>query len=355
MKFHIGGEPFYSPALLIKKRQFRLESYSSSRFNDKFVCYTGGGVHSLYLILKNLNLHKTDFCLLPSYLCPTILYPFKKLGINFRFYKVNSKLEIDLDYLKNAVDGNCKSILFINYFGFGHSSETLNVLNEFKQRKIIIIEDASQSFFSHFDEIIGDYYFNSFRKFLPLDGSLIVSDDEIKLQSFNTSKGYMLYKTSGQLFRYLNYKTAIDFSDIFKNLFRKAEHNYYINFPVSFHRFNKHLLEKYNLEKLIVMRREYAQLLINNFADFSFIKELPDNVTPLGYPIICRDRIVLKKHLIKEKIFCPVHWDLSGEISGEDFNESIELSGKILTLPLNENINPDHFYRYISLVKKFIS
>lgn len=355
MKFHIGGEPFYSPSLLIKKRQFHLENYSSSRFNNKFICYTGGGIHSLYLILKNINFLKTDYCLLPSYLCPTILYPFKKLGINFRFYKVNSKLEIDLDYLKDAVNKNCKSIFFINYFGFGHSSETMNVLKEFKQQNIIIIEDASQSFFSDFNEIFGDYYFNSFRKFLPADGSLIISNDEIKLKSFKNSPGYTFYRSSGQFFRYLNYKTGIDFSDIFKNLFRKAEHNYYEYYPVSFHRFSKLVLEKSDFEKMIIKRREYAQYLINNFADFSFIKELPDNVTPLGYPVVCKERDVLKKHLIKEKIFCPVHWDLPCEVSGEDFNESIALSGNILTLPVSENINPDHFYRYISLVKKYIS
>lgn len=355
MKFHVGGEPFYSPALLFKKREFQLSDYTAKRFNDKLFVFTGGGVHSLYLILNNINFKKSDYCILPSYLCPTILYPFKKLGIKFKFYRVNAKLEIDNGHLKEMVTDNCKSIFFINYFGFPHRSETLNVLKQFKQKGIIIIEDASQSFFSNFKDIIGNYYFNSFRKFLPLDGSVIISDDNINLYSFNSYRKYLTLKIAAQFLRYLNYQTGIDLSQLFKSLFKSSEGFYYDRYPAYLHKYNQHLIEKFNFEELILKRREYFNHLITNFSKFSFVKELPDNVVPLGYPIICRDRDAVRKNLINENVFCPVHWHLPDEVFVDEFNESTDLSKMILTLPVSESITQSHFNTYVSILKKHLN
>ncbi len=355
MKFHIGGEPFYSPALLIKKREFQLSTYIAGRFNNKSFSFTGGGVHSLYIILNNINFGQTGYCLLPSYLCPTILFPFKRLGIRFRFYRITSKLEIDTRHLTQMVNDDCKSIFFINYFGFQHSLETLNVLKRFKEQSVRIIEDASQSFFSDFNEIIGDYYFNSFRKFLPLDGSVIISDSEIKLLPFNSYRKYLLPKITAQFMRYLNYQTGIDLSHLFKPLFKSSESFYYNKYPAYLNRYNRHLIEKFNFENIITKRREYINHLINIFSEFSFIKELPDNVVPLGYPVICRERDSVRKQLMNKNIFCPVHWHLPDEVYIEDFKESTELSKKILTLPVSESITHTDFNNYVSLLKKYLN
>jgi len=355
MKFHIGGEPFYSPALLFNKREFPLSDYIARRFRDKSFVFTGGGVHSLYLILNNINFNKSDYCILPSYLCPTILYPFKKLGIKFKFYRVNTKLEIDNGHLKEMVTDNCKSIFFINYFGFSHSSETLNVLKQFKQKGIIIIEDASQSFFSDFNEIIGNFYFNSFRKFLPLDGSVIISDNKINLLPFNSYLKYLTLKITAQFLRYMNYMSGIDLSPLFKPLFKSSESFYYKRYPAYLHKYNRHLIEKFNFEVLVSKRQEYINQLINDFSEFSFVKELPDNVVPLGYPVICRERDEVRKQLMNENIFCPVHWHLPDEVCTDDFKESTHLSKKILTLPVSDSITQTHFKNYVSILKKYLN
>jgi dTDP-4-amino-4,6-dideoxygalactose transaminase len=354
MNFFIGGEHFYSPQMLFKEKLFHLDNYICNRFESKHIYYTGGGIHSLHLILRNLNFLKDEYCLLPSYLCPTILYPFNDLNIKYKFYKVDQNLNIDLSFFNNSINSKCKAVFFINYFGFSHSDVTINYLQQLKKKGIIIIEDAAQSFFSDFTSVIGDFCFNSFRKFLPMDASVIISNLPLNSGRLKKYSKYTFYKNLGQLFRYFNYKTGIGFSKTFQSFFKKAENEYYKNFSKGFDRYNKYFLERTNFEKLIKKRRDYFSILLKEFEGISFFKELPDGVTPLGFPIIYEKRDELKKYLIKESIFCPVHWKLPEEITRINFPESITLSNKLFTLPINENITEENFSKYIFILKKYL-
>ena len=162
-RLFIGGEYFTSPGILFSGRKYSLETDLTNKFPGMFFsCYAGGN-YSITRILQQLSLKDQDVVLLPSNLCPSILLPFKKAGINYRFYKINEKLEIDLEDLNKKLDKKSKAIYFINYFGFPQKQEVRTFLLELK-KNIVLIEDAAQSFFSQF-EVTGNFIFSSFRNF----------------------------------------------------------------------------------------------------------------------------------------------------------------------------------------------
>jgi len=334
----IGGEYYYSPLILFKKKKFDLENYLKDKYSQKYFYFTGGGYYSIFKIIEEIGFENNQEILLPSYLCPTILIPFKKRNIKYRFFRINKNLEIDINDLKSKVNEDTKVVFFIKYFGFPPKNEVLSFLKEIKEKKIILIEDSVQSFFSDI-ELIGDYCFNSFRKFLPLDGSVIISNDKIKTKHKSKSfTKYFFLKLIGQHLRMLSINFQIlDLSKMFLNLFSLANEDYYKHIEVNFNWWNKFILSKYDIGLLKEQRYNNYVSLLDNFKDIALIKEINSNIVPLGFPVLIKNRNEIRKNLISKNIFCPVHWILPDEIDKNEFKDSWYLSEYLLTIPINEN------------------
>lgn len=348
-KINIGGEYFYSPLILFKKKQFELNSFLESRFNGKNYYYTFGGHFSLLKILDEISFDSNQHVLMPSYLCSSMLSPFKKRNIKYHFYKINERLEIDIDDLKSRITEKTKAVLFINYFGFPQPKKVTEFLKTLKNRGIVLIEDNVQSFFSEL-ETVGDYIFNSFRKFLPIDGSVIISDHELKQEKDKkTFNSYYFKKTLGQFLRYLYIRFGIDTSRYFLKLFSKAEDNYLLGDVYGFNPINKFLISKMNIPLICSMRKGNYLYFIEKLKNVALYPFLNNNVVPLGFPILIDNRDAIRTTLREKNIFCPVHWKLSEEIDKKEFAESWYLSEKIITIPINERIN-DNEKEYITKV-----
>lgn len=340
MKKIIGGEYFYLPSIFLKKKKFDLREYLESRFPDKNYYYTGGGYSSINTIIEEIGFEKDMEILLPSYLCSSMLIPFKDKSIKYRFYKVNNCLDIDLEDLGKRINEGTKAILFINYFGFPPRAEAVNFLKKIKEEGVVVVEDNVQSFFSKIDPI-GDYFFNSFRKYCPIDGSVIISDKVIRDEHWRVlNSKYLLLKSLGQVLRMSTIKFNIfDFSSVFLKLFRLADNAYYKHANTKFCRFNKYLLSKYDVSHMVNKRRENYMRMLKTYSGVALFNELESEVVPFGFPICVKNRDLFRKKLISKNIFCPIHWVLSDEIDKDEFSESWELSKTILTLPLSENIS----------------
>ena len=333
-KRFIGGEYFYTPALFSKKKEFFLDNYLQNKYAGKEYYYSFGGYYSIIRILKTLNLRNDEKVLLPSYLCPSILIPFDRLSVKYTFYKVNRDLEIDVDDLQNRLDPTIKAVFFINYFGFPANINS-DVIETLRARNVTIIEDIVQSFFSDLP-LIGDFAFNSFRKFLPVDGSIIISNRDMSPSADKSCNSYLFRKVSGQWLRYLHIEYGIVPEKWYLKLFEKAEVNYYTDKPCSFDIFNRYVLSRCNIGRLCEIRRKYFKTLLSSFSKQALFKEMSDKIVPLGFPIIIEDRDRLRMQLQKRNIYCPVHWKLNSSIKKEEFAESWFVSDHILTIPIHE-------------------
>jgi len=345
-RIFIGGEHYFSPGIIFSGKTFTLKEYLEGRFPGMKYFLTLGGLSSLSLILESLNIAGDKTVLLPSYLCPDILIPFKKFGIKYYFYKVNGNLVIDIADLLNKVNGNIAAVLFINYFGFPQRTEVLNALNSLKEKGIVIIEDAVHSFFSEF-ETTGDYIFNSFRKFLPVDGGIVLSNKSLTKRRVKSNCKYTLYRNTGRLLRGTHINCGFPSSSLFLKLFKISEKNYCNLKPSGFPWMSRLILSKQDIPGMIDKRKSIYKKLLEEFGQYALYKTLPEDVVPLGSPVLVENRDKIRKKLINKNIFCPVHWSLPDEVDRNNFPGSYYLSERILTIPVNERMD-DRSIDYLS-------
>ena len=342
----IGGEPFYSPFKLISLPKNNIRNYFLERFPGKHLTYTYGGYYSLRVILQHLKLSKDEKVLLPSYMCPTILYPFKELGIPYEFYKVNNNLQIDLVDLSKRVDGKAKVVFFINYFGFKQSDEVITALLKLKKSGIIIIQDVVQDFYVQNNDLIGNYAFMSFRKFFPCEGSIIISQDKIDdVVIKGKNKAYFNNKLKGRFLRYFHYKYGCK-EESFLSAFKKANESYRLPENFKFTKYDEYMLNRIDFEKDKETRRENFKVLLERFDNQALFKSLPENVVPLVFPVVVTDRSNVQKKLREDSIFCPIHWKLTDEFNGEVCKESVELSEVIMSVP----VSADYHHRKLTFI-----
>jgi len=266
------------------------------------------------------------------------------------YYRVDKNLQIDLDFISDNFDNNCKAFFFIDYFGFPHNKETNDFIINLKGKGVTIIQDIVQSFFPLY-ELIGDYCFNSFRKYIPVDGSIILCNSEINIVKTKSRNKYSLYKHFGRLLRYVAYYTNVDLSKVFLKYLNKAESYYYDYTNTNLTFYNNYLIKKIDLAVIRENRRTLFERLLNDFYNLALFKELPENVTPLGFPIIVGKRDSIKKKLANMNIYCPVHWELPHDLPNNTYPESLSLSQNILTLPLNCGVGESVYLKYAKFVK----
>jgi dTDP-4-amino-4,6-dideoxygalactose transaminase len=342
-----GGEYFYGPLKLLRKKTFSLESYIIERFPDRNFILTNGGNFSLSWIIKNVDSLVNGKILLPSYLCPTIIESVKKTKTAYSFYKVDRALNIDIDDLKNKLNEDITGVFIVDYFGFGYRTKEIELFEKISKRKIILIEDKVQGFFSK-HPLIGDFVFNSFRKFLPADGSVILFNNKLEnALPLNMFTNYLYFKTVGQFFRYLNYNTVFNFEKLSLRYLKKSEGLYNHQQISQISQFSKYIIQRYNFEHIQKERIKNYRFLVENLGHVALFNKTKKTNVPLGFPILLNNRDYVRKELMKSAFFCPIHWDFSQTPELRQFYESYEISKKILTIPINENVS-------ISILKKMI-
>lgn len=295
---------------------------------------------------RMLKLHNARSCLLlllqaiqpqtiwlPSYLCPTILAPldiFKEVSL--KFYSVNAQLKIDhFDWL-NQINSN-DMVLIIDYFGFFHDTK---LLQEIKSAKAIIIEDASQALLSDLSQSIADFIIYSPRKFIGVpDGGLIDNRTQMNLSEPEVPppiEWWMKAFRASQLRREFDLTlTKNNWYEIFQQsealmpvgLYKMSEVSKYI---LNFH---------FDYKAIMNHRRKNFLYLLSQFKDIAIFPELYDGVTPLGFPIVIKNRPRVLNEFYKHRIYPPIHWNLKNRVP-EGYRESNDLSETILTLPCDQ-------------------
>jgi hypothetical protein len=346
----IGGEHFYPLSIFFRRDNFNLPKYLAQNYSQRQYL-SGGAYFSILAILKTVKFFKNEIVLLPSFLCPSILKPLKKMGIKYKFYKINKKLQIDIVDLKARINENVKAVFYINYFGFPPKQDILAELRNFQQEGILLIEDCAQCLFPTQDNF-SDFCFNSFRKFLPLDGSILISKVKLEIDNSLHISQYFLLRHFARFLRFLNTKIPLEFSKIFLTLIIKSDQIYYSSENSSFNKFNRTILAKFSFESIKANRRIFFHEIVNILKDKCIYNTLGDDTIPLGVPIIINARDDVRKQLIDKNIFCPIHWKLSKEIDKKEFAESWELSEQILTIPIRENFSKIEMQYLINNLKE---
>ncbi|AOR23407.1 DegT/DnrJ/EryC1/StrS family aminotransferase [Clostridium taeniosporum] len=344
LKYPIGGEFWFQD-------EFQDKDIYNNIENEGLLL--SGGESAIRFILNEISFENDEIILLPSYLCPTIVELIKKLNIKYKFYNINKKLDIDIVSIENLINKyNVKVVFFIDYFGFFHKESTRKFLKNLKLKNILLIEDAVQKFWIKWEKkFIGDYVFNSYRKFLPIDGSLILCRENESLNILKKLNSLSRYKEANdKYFKFMekarDIKTKfisqnIGYENDYLNLFNRANIEYYKRKNIlKINLKHKRYLNHFPINKFIKRREEnysYVFKQLKNMKKITFLNQtenLDDN-TPLVFPILIDNRDCIKKELMKNQIYLPIHWNLENEKWINNFKNSLNISKNILSLPID--------------------
>ncbi len=274
-------------------------------------------------VLRNCKFDKEKI-LLPAYIGWSskegsgVFDPIKKLNCQYDFYKINKKIEVDINDLEDKIKKiRPKAILIIHYFGF--VDPNINIIyNLSKKYNAFLIEDEAHSMLTN---LIGGKsgHFGLFS---------IFSLHKI----FPVKKGGVLVTHKNDFV--LNKKTYLDF-------FR------YNLASVSINRINH-----WNIINSIIKSEKNPYII-------PLHEELRSGIIPQSYPILIkrhnRDFIYYEMNRKGFGVVSLYH-TLIKEIRENEYPESYHISKSILNLPVHQDINVKNIYlmmEYLfNLIKK---
>lgn len=363
-----------------------LHSYSKSpdwlHFEDRETICTYQGRYAIGLICKLLNIGSGDEVLMPAYNCGAEVDPFIWAKAKVIFYRIDVKALIDTeDIIRRATPAT--RIIYVTHF-FGWPQEISELAKWCRKKGIFLVEDCAQSLFSKGPNNtigrIGDAAIFSFVKSLPVpDGGALV----FKKNLWNVSRRFRQPRSRNTLHNSLpllkkwfmkknKYWQHYDFTRklLTQSWFKKTKVQRREHRPEmlqsncfdeqridwSMSRLSKGALNITNPSKIIEKRRrnyKYLQNALLNVPTFNPLFDvLPDNVCPLSFPFLVKDRNRWYKELCEKGILV-LGWP--GYYPGFDWNEFPEacnLKDNLLTLPVHQDLEIHHMEYITGCVKQ---
>lgn len=308
------------------------------------------GRTALDFIIRDIKASQTfQNVVIPSYCCESMIEPFVRNDVTVHFYKIN------YDTLVFPVQKDFDAILILDYFGY----EDKNVEEIAKWTKTagkIVIYDATHKINGHSTLMkYVDYSFCSYRKWFYCNYANVTKSNgafRIKKPSAYHEKYCALRNQAADL-KTIYMKNDNTDKTRFLRLYYEAENvlegDYigYIGKPI-----------KINLDEIIKIRRENARFLIRELESVPEIRlwknTIGDDDVPLFVPIFMKPEVKseLRKRLIENDIYCPVHWPISNLHKIDDKESDIYLEE--LSLVCDQRYGVDDMKREVKIIKAFI-
>lgn len=262
------------------------------------------GRSALQAIIRELHDYRTVS--MPSWCCDSMVKPFVDAGIEVRFYPVyfQDRLiqEINLD----------SDILFVMDY-FGYTSEVADM----KEYDGCIIRDVTHSIFSSIYRD-SDFYFGSLRKWCGVwTGGYAWAEDRHRIvMDHDDDQGYTASRERAMQLkeRYINGYSEKDVNPIenkgYLKYYEAAEECLEnVGIAPAAER-DVSLAHTLHIDFVRERRRANAKILMEAFSDYLIFTEMKDTDCPMFVPILVPGgkRDELRRHLINNEIYCPVHW-----------------------------------------------
>jgi dTDP-4-amino-4,6-dideoxygalactose transaminase len=333
----VGGEFYYDQAWL----------GTSPAIPRENMVFLNGGRACLTVISDFLLDHGIGKVLLPAYLCPSIVETFQRCRIAWDFYQIHEDLSIDLDDLARKITRS-QAVYFINYFGFFHNTETLDLFKSMQQDKIFVIEDNAQAGFP--DHQTGDFIFNSMRKLAAYDGGYLITPHHDMLPYLDKYQGLpnrrlpLIRQYRERLYHYLYDKTG-SYPELV-DLFQRATQYYETDQVILGDPGEFQQIERLDWQGIRQIRRDNFRYLMHWVSEIPEITPIfsvlqADNM-PFGLPVYfspggARDRVYAE--LGKAGIGLTIHWeDICSDPRTNQNHLAVDMAGRMLTLSIDQRI-----------------
>jgi hypothetical protein len=299
------------------------------------------GRSALYAIIAELGAARSVS--LPSWCCDSMVKPFVDGGMEVHFYPVYWQ-----DGLIQEINAVSDVLFLMDYFGYSTPSTDLS------NYRGAVIRDVTHSLFSStFSD--ADYYFGSLRKWCGVwTGGYAWARDGHKLKVERTDdNGYILLREKAMQMKssYIHGQGIMDKG--YLRVFDEAEEILEDMGIASATDRDVSLAKKLDVEGIRKRRRANAALLMDAFSDWLLFPILTDTACPMFVPVLVPDgkRDKLRKYLIQNEIYCPIHWPVS------QYHVLEEKTGYIyqneLSLVCDQRYTEEDMHRLIDTVSLF--
>lgn len=304
-------------------------------------------------ILKNYNIKSV---LIPSYCCYTMIEPFVRNNISVRFYDVyfdeNNGLSVEIPTAqKNEI------FYYMTYFGFNHlmGIDTNKIKEDFE----VIIQDKTHSWLTG-NDCHADYNYVSCRKWTGVDAIAFANKKKGVFSEFpqkiNVEYSNIRKKAFSKKRDYIEF--GIGNKQEFLDLFEEAEEmleNDYVGYKSNLE--TVATLLQLDTAEIAKKRQQNAQILIDGLYGIQEMRlmfnSINDDEVPLFVPVLLREnRMELRKYLIDNKIYCPIHWPKSEYHKGITLRAD-KLYDQELSLICDQRYDSDDMNRIVECIREF--
>ena len=318
------------------------QRYTKSNKKDGNEIIVLSGRTALDLIIRDLKASGSfKSIMLPSYCCNSMIEPFVRNDIEVSFYRVSHQR---IDFPENDKD----AVLLLDYFGYVDDQIT-KIANRAKENGQFVIYDATHYLGER--EIAADYNFRSYRKWFFCNYASAIKKNgfwKIALPT-HTNSTYIKYRNKAAELKEEFIVKGAGEKETFLNMFSNAEellerdYLYYLGEKT-----------ECNVNYIAEARRANARRLIKGIRGINEItlwrERIADIDTPLFVPILVEDNIrnKLRKYLVENQIYCPVHWPLT-----ELHSNLNEVFDSELSLICDQRYSFDEIDREIEVIRNF--
>lgn len=277
---------------------------------------------------------------MPAWCCESMIKPFADVGIEVRFYPVYSE-NGRLVQRPDAVQP-CDALFLMDYFGYAAGSVRPDVPG-------VRVRDLTHSVFSG---VCTDaqYYFGSLRKWAGFHtGGFAVGVDAPVLAA---SDEYTALRMDAMA-KKEQYLSGAREDKAHLQIFHEAEEMLERPGVFSATQRDVALAQKMDVSAMKQRRRENAALLLKELSDVALFPDLGEQDCPLFVPILVPDgkRDALRRYLIENRIYCPVHWPLTARHCVDE--KTAALYSDSLSLVCDQRYSAQDMQRIVETVANF--
>ena len=313
---------------------------ANSLFPESTQWYLSGR-SALQAIIKDLG--EVNSVSLPSWCCESIIKPFADAGFNVHFYPVTLQ-----EGLFQNIELNCDVLFIMDYFGYTTS------VPDYKGFNGIIIRDVTHSLFSaRYSD--ADYYFGSLRKWCGIcTGGYAWTNKGNRLEPGKPDKGGYVDLRHNAMQMKKKYLEDRKGDKDYLRVFDMAEEYLETAGIVSATDQDVRLAQYLDADIIKKRRKANAEILCSAFPDWLVFPKLISTDCPMFVPVIVPDgrRDGLRRFLIEQSIYCPVHWPVSKYHKLDKKTEYIYENE--LSLVCDQRYSENDMYRIVDSIKAFM-
>lgn len=274
------------------------------------VCCLSGRTAIDLILQEILRKRQVMNVAIPAWCCDSMLAPFLAHGIEVRFY----------DYGRTDNSDGTDIFYLTNYFGY-ENMLNIEVVRWIKESGSIILYDRTHSFLmddTAYQEL-SDYSFASIRKWMGvISGAVVDGIDKSELKDCPYIS--LKEKAMQDKYRYLTGDNSIK-KDEFLAAFGEFGHKLaedYCNYAMD--NLSYTLYKQADLQKIRLQRRKNAACIHENLKGLQFMYDFTDMSVPLFVPVLFENkeqRNYVRKKLIEQQIYCPIHWSQPKQIPSD--------------------------------------